>query len=46
MYNSQPQKTMRWGFKKPHTVPKIAYTRDGEVQIESITKELLDNFTL
>ena len=46
VYNSQPQKTMRWGFKKPHTVPKIAYTRDGEVQIESITKELLDNFTL
>ena len=46
VYNSQPQKTMRWGFKKPQTVPKIAYTRDGEVQIESITKELLDNFTL
>ena len=46
VYNSQPQKTPRWGFKKPQTVPKIAYTRDGEVQIESITKELLDNFTL
>jgi len=46
VYNSQPQKTMRWGFKKPQIVPKIAYTRDGEVQIESITKELLDNFTL
>lgn len=47
VYNSQPQKTLRWGFKKkPQTVPKIAYTRNGEVQIESITKELLDNFIL
>lgn len=46
VYNSQPQKTPRWGFKKPQTVPKIAYTHNGEVQIESITKELLDNFTL
>ena len=46
VYNSQPQKTPRWGFKKPQTGPKIAYTHNGEVQIESITKELLDNFTL
>ncbi len=46
VYNSQPQKTPRWGFKKPQTVPKITYTHNGEVQIESITKELLDNFTL
>lgn len=46
VYSSQPQKTPRWGFKKPQTVPKIAYTHNGEVQIESITKELLDNFTL
>ncbi|MDE6365386.1 MAG: septum site-determining protein MinC [Lachnospiraceae bacterium] len=46
VYNSQPPKTLRWGFKKPQTVPKIAYTHNGEVQIESITKELLDNFIL
>ncbi|MDE7478703.1 MAG: septum site-determining protein MinC [Lachnospiraceae bacterium] len=44
VYSSQPQKTSRWGFRKPQTTPKIAYTHDGEVQIESITKELLDNF--
>ena len=46
VYSGQSQKSQRWGFKKPQTVPKIAYTRNGEVQIESITKELLDNFTL
>lgn len=47
VYNGQPQKTSRWGFhKQPQKVPKIAYTHNGAVQIESITKELLDNFTL
>lgn len=47
VYSSQPQKTSRWGFKKqPQAVPKIAYTYNGAVQMESITKELLDNFTL
>ena len=47
VYSGQPQKTSRWGFhKQPQAVPKIAYTYNGAVQIESITKELLDNFTL
>ncbi len=47
VYNSPPQKTSRWGFgKHPQAVPKIAYTYNGAVQMESITKELLDNFTL
>lgn len=47
VYSGQPQKTSRWGFKKqPQAVPKIAYTYNGAVQMESITKELLDNFTL
>lgn len=47
MYSAQPQKTSRWGFRKqPQAVPKIAYTYNGAVQIESITKELLDSFTL
>lgn len=46
VYNGQQQKTSRWGFGKPKTVPKIAYTSNGKVQMESITKELLDNFTL
>lgn len=45
VYNSQKQKTSRWGFK-PKTIPKIAYTYNGEVQIAPITKELLDDFTL
>lgn len=47
VYSAQPQKTSRWGFgKQPKSVPMIAYTRSGMVQMESITKELLDNFTL
>lgn len=47
VYNAQPQKTSRWGFRRqPQAVPKIAYTHNGEVQMESITKELLDDFTL
>lgn len=46
VYEQQQQKTSRWGFHKPKTVPRIAYTRSGIVQMESITKELLDNFTL
>ena len=46
-YSGQPQKTSRWGFRKqPQAVPKIAYTYNGAIQIESITKELLDSFTL
>lgn len=43
-YTSQV-KTSRWGLK-PKTVPKIAYTYNGQVLVEPITKELLDNFTL
>lgn len=47
VYNAPPQKTSRWGFRKqPQAVPKIAYTHNGAVQMESITKELLDNFTM
>ncbi len=45
VYHGLPQKTPRWGIK-PKTVPKIAYTYSGEVQIQPITNELLDNFTL
>ena len=41
----QPAKSSKWGLK-PKTVPKIAYTYGGKVQVEPITKELLDNFTL
>ena len=41
----QPAKTSKWGLK-PKSVPKIAYTYNGAVQVEPITKELLDNFTL
>jgi len=47
VYSGPQQKTSRWGFhKQPQAVPKIAYTYNGAVQIESITKELLDSFTL
>ena len=46
VYSGQLQKTSRWGFRKPQAVPKIAYTYNGEVLIESITKELLDSFTI
>ena len=47
VYSGQQQKTSRWGFHKhPQAVPKIAYTYNGAVQVESITKELLDSFTL
>ena len=41
----QPGKSSKWGLK-PKSVPKIAYTYNGVVQVEPITKELLDNFTL
>ena len=44
-YNIQPQRTSLWG-RKPKSTPKIAYTCNGEVLMESITKELLDGFTL
>lgn len=39
------QKTSKWGLKTK-TVPKIAYNYNGEVFIEPITKDLLENFTL
>ena len=41
----QPQKTSIWG-RKPKSTPKIAYTYNGELLMESITKELLDDFTV
>lgn len=39
------QRGFRWG-PKPKSVPKIAYSHNGTVLIDPITKELLDNFTL
>ena len=39
------QRTSKWGLK-PKTVPKIAYSYNGEVLVEPITKDLLENFTL
>lgn len=39
------QRTSKWGIK-PKTVPKIAYSYNGEVLIEPITKDLLENFSL
>lgn len=39
------QKSSKWGLK-PKTIPKIAYSYNGEVLIEPITKDLLENFTL
>lgn len=44
-YNAHSPKTSIWGLK-PKNVPKIAYTYNGEIKLENITKELLDNFTL
>lgn len=40
-----PQRTSKWGLK-PKSVPKIAYNYNGTVQVEPITKDLLENFTL
>ena len=39
------QRTSKWGLK-PKAVPKIAYSYNGEVLVEPITKDLLENFTL
>ena len=39
------QRTSKWGLK-PKPVPKIAYSYNGEVLVEPITKDLLENFTL
>lgn len=39
------KKQSKWSLK-PKTVPKIAYTYNGSIVLEPITKELLDNFTL
>lgn len=44
-YKEQPVKPSIWG-RKQKSMPKIAYTYNGEVLMESITKELLDDFTL
>lgn len=43
-FEAQPSKTSIWGRKQKST-PKIAYTYNGKVLMESITKELLDEFT-
>ena len=45
LHYTQQVKSSKWGLK-PKTVPKIAYTYNGKVLVEPITKELLDNFTL
>jgi len=42
---TEPARTSRWG-RKPKSAPKIAYTYNGQVLAEPITKELLENFTL
>lgn len=44
-YEALPEKTPIWKRKQKST-PKIAYTYNGEILMESITKELLDEFTL
>lgn len=44
-FEGQPSKPSIWG-RKQKSMPKIAYTYNGEVLMESITKELLDDFTL
>lgn len=44
-YEEQTSKPSIWG-RKQKSMPKIAYTYNGEVLMESITKELLDDFTL
>lgn len=44
-YQTQQQRAAKWGLK-PKAVPKIAYTYNGELVVEPITKELLENFTL
>lgn len=41
----KPQRTSKWGLK-PKSVPKVAYSYNGEVLVEPITKDLLENFTL
>lgn len=38
------QKAAKWGFKTRQT-PKIAYTYNGEIQIDQITKDVLEGFT-
>lgn len=44
-YEIKQQRKSIWGLKKD-SVPKIAYTYNGKVLTQPITKELLDNFTL
>lgn len=42
----QPTKTMFWRKKPANEIPKIAYTYNGKILVDAITKELLDGFTL
>lgn len=44
-YEKKQFKHKRWGFKSK-TTPMIAYTYNGEVYLQTITEELLDNFTM
>lgn len=45
LYTSSSQRNVKWGLK-PKAVPKIAYTYNGEIVVEPITKDVLDNFTI
>lgn len=40
-----PPKASKWGLKQKATA-KIAYTYNGKIQVESITKDVLESFTL
>lgn len=45
LYAPVSQRSNKWGLK-PKAVPKIAYTYHGEIVVEPITKDVLDNFTI
>lgn len=42
----EKSKSAKWRFKNKQQTPKIAYTYNGEIVIEQITKEVLENFTI
>lgn len=42
----EKNKSSKWGFKSKQQTPKIAYTYNGEIIIEQITNEVLENFTI
>lgn len=39
-------KASRWGFKAKQQIPKIAYTYNGKIEIDQITTEILESFTI